>query len=224
MPSVKIVSWQALVDQDVRTADGRYSSGPAFQRVAADIVQAISAVVWPPGSSIFTIRPESGKQRGEGNGVGAIKLGFQRSIMRSGWTLEERAPVARNAIEATLKGSRAGAFDAYLLAPDGLGTLPFVAEWETGNISSSHRAINRIGLGIFDHYVSGGVLILPSGRLAPYLTDRIGNEPELRPYHPLWEQWTAVDPAYFAIVAVEHDATDPYVPRVPKMTDGRAMG
>jgi hypothetical protein len=224
MLGVKVISWRALVDQDARTGDGKYSSGPAFERVAADIQRAIAAVVWPPGSKTFSIRPESGKRRGEGNGVGAIKLGFQRSIVQSGWTLEQRAPVARNATEATLKGSRPGAFDAYLLAPDDQGTLPFVVEWETGNISSSHRAINRIGLGIFDHYVSGGALILPSAKLAPFLTDRIGNEPELRPYHSLWEQWTKVDPAYFAIIAVEHDATDLGAPRIPKMTDGRAAG
>lgn len=138
--------------------------------------------------------------------------------------MEGRAPAVRNASDATLKGSRPGAFDAYLATPDTLGTLPFVVEWETGNISSSHRAINRIGLGIFERYVSGGVLILPSEKLAPYLTDRIGNEPELRPYHPLWRQWTRADPAYFAIIAVEHDSIAWDVPRVPKMTDGRAAG
>ena len=31
---------------------------------------------WPPGSKKFTIHPQSGKKRGEGNGVGLIRLGL----------------------------------------------------------------------------------------------------------------------------------------------------
>ncbi len=122
-----------------------------------------------------------------------------------------------------MKGSRPGAFDAHLTFGGGSSFAPFVAEWETGNISSSHRAINRIGLGIQIGYISGGVLILPSGELAPYLTDRIGNEPELRPYHSLWSEWRLAPLSYFAIVAIEHDRTSLNVPRLPKGSDGRAV-
>ncbi|MDR3202434.1 MAG: hypothetical protein LBT54_04810, partial [Bifidobacteriaceae bacterium] len=60
--------------------------------------------------------------------------------------------------------------------------------------------------------------------LARYLTDRVGNAAELRPYYPLWEQWRGRldNTAYLGIVTVEHDAEDIDVERIPKGTDGRA--
>ena len=120
-----------------------------------------------------------------------------------------------------IKGSRPGAFDGHLTFPEN-EPLPFAVEWETGNVSSSHRAINRIGLGMKLGYLSGGVLVVPSASLAKYLTDRIGNSPELLPYHPLWEQWTFQEFGYFGIVTVEHDAESRNVRKIPKGKDGRA--
>jgi hypothetical protein len=58
----------------------------------------------------------------------------------------------------------------------------FCVEWETGNISSSHRAINKMALGILKDILIGGVLILPTRKMYSYLTDRVGNFPELAPY------------------------------------------
>ncbi len=174
------------------------------------------------GSSDFAIYPESGKRSGEGNGVVPIKASFAEAISARGWELEKRAPRVTNSEDAVMKGSRPGAFDAHL-SFEVSGELPFVAEWETGNISSSHRAINRILLGIRLGYVAGGVLILPSRQLAAYLTDRIGNEPELQPYRPLWSGINLPSPSYFGMVSVEHDRTSLEVPRIPKGTDGRAL-
>ncbi|MFD4538491.1 hypothetical protein [Streptomyces bauhiniae] len=212
---MKITEWRALVDQ------GSYSSSPTFQRVEQDIVGAITDVVWPPGSDRFTIHPESGKERGQGNGVVPIKKSFAEALARRGWELERRAPRAKGAEQTVIKGSRPGAFDGHLSFPEN-DPLPFAVEWETGNISSSHRAINRIGLGLKLDYLSGGVLVVPSASLARYLTDRIGNAPELLPYHSLWEQWDFQEFGYFGIVTVEHDAESVEVPRIPKGKDGRA--
>lgn len=202
--------------------EGGYSQTPAFARAESDLQAAIEEVVWPVGSSDFAIYPESGKARGEGNGVVPIKTGFASAIGARGWELEKGAPRANSETERVVKGSRPGAFDAHLTF-QGNEPLPFVAEWETGNISSSHRAINRIGLGIKIGYVSGGVLILPTGALAKFLTDRIGNDPELRPYHQLWAEWKLAPFSYFGIVAIEHDRTSTEVPRLPKGRDGRAV-
>lgn len=209
---MKIVSWETLVDE------GQYTQTAEFARAKDELTEAISEVTWPPGSSDFTIYPESGKAREAGNGVVPIKNGFARAIESKGWTLEHKAP--RSAGPA-VKGSRPGAFDAHL--DFNTAMKPFAAEWETGNISSSHRAINRIGLGIKIGYLSGGVLILPSNDLARYLTDRIGNEPELRPYHDLWREWRLAPLSYFGIVAVEHDAISENVPKLAKGRDGRAI-
>jgi len=181
----------------------------------------IRRTVWPPDSDEFTIYPESGKKRGEGNGVKPIKDGFVTTLHGMRWELEKRAPL-RSGVNPADKGSRPGAFDCHRAL--GGGFAPFVVEWETGNISSSHRAINRMALGILEGYVSGGILIVPSRELAQYLTDRIGNEPELQPYFVLWQQWTLAQTAYLAVVTIEHNDVSMNVPRIPKGTDGRAQG
>jgi hypothetical protein len=85
------------------------------------------------------------------------------------------------------------------------GYQPFVAEWETGNISSSHRAVNKMALGLLTGRISGGVLVLPARKLYRYLTDRIGNYEELRPYFPMWSALPVAD-GYLGILAVEYDA------------------
>lgn len=72
--------------------------------------------------------------------------------------------------------------------------------------------------------ISGGVLVLPTRNMAQYLTDRIGNAEELESYEVLWTRWNELggDVPYLAVVGVEHDRTDAAVPRIAKMTDGRA--
>ncbi|MDO3645689.1 hypothetical protein [Nocardia mangyaensis] len=218
---MKIISWEHLIDRDPQGTNGLYTETPEYSAVHADVIQAIGNTVWPPDSDRFTIYPESGKKRGMGNGVTPIKLGFTTTLVELGWTLEKRAPRATNEEAKSLRGSRPGAFDCHFEFPNER-ISPFVVEWETGNIASSHRAVNRIGLGIHKGYVSGGLLIVPSNKLAPYLTDRIGNPRELRPYHDIWKQWTSTEVAYFGIIAVEHDDESFDVPKVPKGTDGRA--
>lgn len=213
---MKIIAWDDLVDQ------GGYSSGPAFRRIEQDMYESVRDVVWPPGSDRFTIHPEPGRNRGEGNGVVPIKKSFAEALARRGWELERRAPRIEGGELAAVRGSRPGAFDGHLSFPYD-EPLPFAVEWETGNISSSHRAINRIGLGMRLGYLSGGVLVVPSAALARYLTDRVGNAPELLPYHPLWSAWTFQEFGYFGIVTVEHDEESFGVPRIPKGRDGRAL-
>jgi hypothetical protein len=72
---------------------------------------------------------------------------------------------------------------------------------------------------------SGGVLIVPSRPgLYNYLTDRVGNSQELKPYYPLWQLWSQHQEfSYLAIITVEHDAESMNVPHINKGTDGRAL-
>ncbi len=118
--------------------------------------------------------------------------------------------------------ARPGAFDAWLSLEDE-GLPPFVAEWETGNISSSHRAMNKMALGLVEGRLSGGVLVLPTRRLYTYLTDRIGNVKELEPYFPLWSSLN-VRQGFLGVIVIEHDRESWDVPRIPKTTAGRAIG
>lgn len=102
-----------------------------------------------------------------------------------------------------------------------VGNLPFALEWETGNISSSHRAVNKIALGMLERVLAGGILILPSREMYKYLTDRVGNYQELKPYFNIWKNFNIKD-GFLAIMEIEHDNTDSSVPLVPKGTDGWA--
>lgn len=68
-----------------------------------------------------------------------------------------------------------------------------------------------------------GLLILPTRQMYKYLTDRVGNFPELEPYFPLWQS-LRVTRGFLAVIAVEHDGVSKEVPRIPKGTNGRALG
>lgn len=59
-------------------------------------------------------------------------------------------------------------------------------EWETGNISSSHRSMNKLAMALQSGAIQIGVLIVPSRDLYDHLTDRTGNIGELSGYLPLW--------------------------------------
>ncbi len=123
-----------------------------------------------------------------------------------GWSTNERRNPLRLDATKTLDGDRV-----------------FGIEWETGNISSSHRAMNRLLRGYHDGYLVGGMLVVPTRSLYHYLTDRVGNLAELEPYFDFWKATIVWRDGVLAIVAVEHDGTDPKVPRISKGTDGRAL-
>ena len=192
------------------------SSGPFYKSdqwlTACDQVKrAIQSTDWPHGSGKFTIYPESGKRRGEGNGVVPIKKPCIEYLRRLGWSTERLPPLDRGVIKP-------GDLDALYECSEGF--IGF--EWETGNISSSHRAINKLLLTMQLGGLIGGFLVVPSDALKHFLTDRIGNIGELRPYLPLWSS-IPINSGVLRIEVVEHDATSLYVPKIPKGTDGRAL-
>ncbi len=195
---------------------GGFAESPAFARIETDLRDAVDHVRWPPDAPDFTIVPEPGKKRDMGNGVTPIKNGFIALLRERGWKLEQRYSRKDESV------ARPGAFDAWLSLEDE-GLPPFVAEWETGNISSSHRAMNKMALGLVEGRLSGGVLVLPTRRLYTYLTDRIGNVKELEPYFPLWSSLN-VRQGFLGVIVIEHDRESWDVPRIPKTTAGRAIG
>lgn len=187
-----------------------FVTSKALKEAWGEVEAAIKATDWPHGSGIFRIYPESGKKRGEGNGVKAIKVPCMRSLSDSGW-LTEKLPHIGSTVLTT------GDLDALKLTEEG-----FIAfEWETGNISSSHRAINKLLLAMQETDTLGSFLVVPSNTLKVFLTDRIGNIGELKAYFPLWRNIPNIKGA-LRIVAVEHDETSFDVPKIPKGTDGRA--
>ncbi|MBI4774122.1 MAG: hypothetical protein HY788_08075 [Deltaproteobacteria bacterium] len=201
---MKFVKMEVLIDR------GNFSSTSDWKRIYDQIKKAVSAIEWPKGSGSFTIRKQSGKKRGQGSGVTPIKREFMAQLEGFGWELEKRVDIA--------SVSTPGPIDAVREVGDRL----FAVEWETGNISSSHRAVNKMAVGLLKKQLTGGILILPTREFYQYLTDRVGNFRELAPYFPMWRALN-IDDGFLAIIAVEHDYASADAPRIPKGTNGRAV-
>lgn len=198
---------------------GDFAESAEWLAIRDTIHTAIALAEWPVGSGSFTIHPESGKKSGKGNGVVPIKAKPMQLLKDAGWALEYPWDVATKATSTGKKGkgSKPGDIDAAKQFAQGL----VVVEWETGNISSSHRAINKMALGLVAKKCVAGVLVVPNMKLAQYLTDRIGNIEEIRPYAPLWEN-LSIGEGVLELVVIEQDAESTNVPRIPKGKDGRA--
>ncbi len=201
-----------IVEQNDILSQGGFINSQIWKKATKDIEKAIIATDWPHGSGKFTIYPQSGKKRGQGNGVVPIKEPCIEILKKLGWKTEKLPKIENGVLET-------GDLDALLESSEGYVGF----EWETGNISSSHRAINKLLLTLQQGGIRGGILVVPSNRLKPYLTDRIGNIGELRPYFPLWKT-VRIENGVLRIIVVEHDAESTLVPRIPKGTDGRAQG
>ena len=137
-----------IVREETLLSCGQYAASAEWKTTRENLYKAIREVDWPRGAGTFTIYPESGKARGKGNGVTPIKLGLMEELHRQGWKLEEPLDIA------TLK--KPGKLDAVLYTDYG----PVALEWETGNISSSHRALNKMALGL----LKGCACLWDSGR------------------------------------------------------------
>jgi len=177
-----------------------------IRKAFVEIKQAIKNVVWPVGASSFTINPVL-----MGNGVKPIKNGFVAQLNADGWESEVRA---------TLSGELGpGKIDAVKRLPN---DALIAAEWETGNISSSHRALNKMVIGMLHKRLEAGFLVLPERALYAFLTDRIGNVQELRPYFPMWRS-LRVGKGVLCILGIEHDSVSNSVPQIPKGMDGNSL-
>jgi hypothetical protein len=187
---------------------GEYSKSKHWKETRDAIHKAVCRCAWPPGSGSFTIYPESGKKRGEGNGVVPIRSEFIKELRKLEWTIEGKA---KNHLD-----QRLGDFDAVLPGTGG----NVVVEWETGNISSSHRSMNKLTMLVADGIIAAGVLVIPSRKLYIYLTDRIGNYQELEPYVKLWKS-VPCKSGVLEIIVIEQDAESKRVRKIPKMTAGR---
>ena len=195
-----------LIHEEILIGSDSATKSPETAACLADIRSAIANVVWPQKSQTFTINPIV-----DGNGVLPIKVGFVRKLKTLGWKLEERPVLA--------KGLGPGKVDALKFLSDG---RQFAAEWETGNISSSHRALNKMCMGILEGHLAGGVLVLPDRDLYNYLTQRIGNYKELAPYFPVYRHLREIK-GLLAVFAVTFDRTSDRVAPIPKGMDGNSL-
>ncbi len=191
-------------------AKGDFPESELWTRACEDVERAIACVDWPHGSGTFKIRPVR-----KGNGVVPIKVPCMQHLVGCGWDVEDFPQLPESVLTP-------GDLDGLLI--EGSSRVAF--EWETGNISSSHRALNKLVLGISYEVVSGGILVLPVRSLGRYLTDRIGTFEEIEPYLDLWKMaidGSAVSTAALRIYTVGQDTDCSAAPLIPKGTDGRAL-
>ncbi len=194
-----------LVKVENIVSAGVFAKKEERKQIQSEIEAGISAIHWPPKSGSFTLCKVK-----QGNGVKPIKDSFVQHLASNGWVAEQKMRLA--------KGLGLGKVDSIKQLQSG---KYFAVEWETGNISSSHRALNKLALGVLDGYLEGGALVLPSKEMYPYLTDRIGNFREIEPYFPLWRALKAK--GVIDVYVVEHDSLSEDAPRITKGTDGRAL-
>lgn len=188
---------------------GNFEKSATYQQIQDEIVTAIKCITNPIGANGFYLNGQR-----KGNGVVPIKKAFIEQLDNSGWKNEHICDsiIKPRKIDSTKKLSNGKYFGV---------------EWETGNISSSHRALNRLALGIRDGLLEGGVLVLPSRNMYEYLTDRVGNFQEIENYFPIWEDLSCAfkarnQSALIKVIEIEHDGISDNVPPIPKGTDGRA--
>jgi hypothetical protein len=206
------------------------------------IADSIKGVVHPKGGTLLTIRRMTtikvGKKKKElRNGVGFLKSAFFANLRGThGW--ETEVPVDLSQVtkvahefevydpseEGETFATTASNFGGFDFAKKH-GTIAVAVEWETGNISSSHRSINKLLLALGAGAIQVGVLIVPSRELYEHLTDRIGNIKELAPYLGFWRLYQAsVGKGMLCICVVQHDADtdDVKIPYLKVGKDGRA--
>lgn len=217
---------------------GDIVSGSDWEALHAAYVRAIERVEHPKGTGKLKLRKkvfDKASGQWDRNGVLPLKTQFLRSMVedenwRSEGDFKIGTPTKPSAIrlypglaphdeEIT---SEFGAFDFITSTPVGMHAA---IEWETGNISSSHRSMNKLAIALASGQIQVGVLIVPSKDLYQHLTDRIGNIGELSPYLKMWSGLSStVDHGLLAVTVVEHDelTDDKALPYLGRGKDGRA--
>jgi hypothetical protein len=205
-----------------------------WQSIHASIVRSIQSIDFPPGSGALTIRRKTqlANNQWRRNGVGYLKRSFFDHLVNVEHWQPEVGVSLDNIRPATLATfphgapyvepvtSSFGPFDFVTTGPTGLRVA---VEWETGNISSSHRSMNKMALAIEMGVADAALMIVPSRALYAHLTDRIGNISELSGYLAMWQgMGRSLQRGLMCVAVVEHDALTDTGEYLPVGNDGRA--
>lgn len=216
---------------------GDVISSADWKSLHESYVRSIGSIDFPESSGSLTLKRKVRDADGQWrrNGVNYLKSRFINHIIdEEKWQAEGLVDLARNRGQPPIRlypslelyrepvTSDFGGFDFVSKGDEG---HRIAIEWETGNISSSHRSMNKLAIALANGIVEIGVLIVPSRALYEHLTDRIGNISELSGYLSMWEGLKAtVDRGLLAVTVVEQDALtdDDAFPYLPRGNDGRA--
>lgn len=123
------------------------------------------------------------------NSVTPIKEGLVNLLHDNyGWTKEwHLSTVSGEPEQRSRKKGTGGGIDVYKEFIQGQFSFNVGLEFETGNVASVHRSLNKLTLGVDAHELDLMVLVLPVYNLSYYLTDRSANYEEIEAYFRLYE-------------------------------------
>jgi hypothetical protein len=216
---------------------GEVMASADWQALHESYLRSIASVDFPEGAGTLTLRQkyQSPNRQWNRNGVVYLKQRFLDHMQNvEGWLAEANVELAADREQPPIRlypslesyrepiTSKFGGFD--LMTTGDKGTR-IAIEWETGNISSSHRSMNKLAIALGAGIIEVGVMIVPSREFYAHLTDRIGNIGELSGYLAMWESMKfSVRRGLLALTVVEHDylTADAAHPFLPMGNDGRA--
>ena len=175
----------------------------AYNEVANSILKNVT-----PGHDIFILN-NTGKNC---NGVVPVKERcYQILEDEYGWYREK--PLSYFHDDA----QKGGPIDVYKEFYQSDNALYAGLEFETGNISSAHRSMNKLRIGIAKEEIGIAFLMMPIKEMCFYLTDRVSNYEELEPYFLL------LNNIPFVVFGFDAEEYSPDVPLLPKGKDGMSL-
>lgn len=216
---------------------GDVVSSADWRSIHDSYVRSIQSIDFPEGTGSLTLRRKQRRPDKQWNRNGVVYLRkrfLQHMTTVEHWRAEVGFDLGKNRRGTKVRlypslesyeepiTSEFGGFDLLTTTPAGIHVA---IEWETGNISSSHRSMNKLAIALSTGKVDAGVLIVPSRDLYEHLTDRIGNIGELSGYLSMWKDLEfSVKRGLLAVSVVEHDSLthDETVSYLPAGNDGRS--
>ncbi|MFT0802766.1 restriction endonuclease [Bacillus swezeyi] len=176
-----------------------------FKQSYDEVVASICSAVWPMKSKTFKIN----NSQKNGNGVVPVKeLCYAMLEDTYNWYREKPLNVLK------IEKKKGGPIDVYKEFTENFDIKRVGLEFETGNISSAHRSMNKLLLGLNRNEIDLAVILMPVYELSYFLTDRVSNYEELEPYFEITEGKP------FIYIGFNADSFDPSVPLIPKGKDG----
>lgn len=188
-----------------REAEELVNNDILFKQSYDEVVASICSSVWPMDSKTFTVN----NTEKNGNGVVPVKeLCYVMLENTYNWFREKPLNVLK------LEKKKGGPIDVYKEFMENNDLKRVGLEFETGNISSAHRSMNKLLLGLNREEIDLAIILMPVYELSYYLTDRVSNYEELEPYFENTESKA------FIYIGFNADAFNPSVPFIPKGKDG----
>lgn len=147
-------------------------NNPLAQRACSEVTDSILKNK-TPGHDIFILNNANKNC----NGVVPVKERcYQILEDEYGWYREKSLSYFHD------DAKKGGPIDVYKEFYQGGNIFCAGLEFETGNISSAHRSMNKISVGLMKKEIAIAFLMMPVKKMSFYLTDRVSNYEELEPY------------------------------------------